>query len=96
MCGSQLLVKCYLAKEIYVGNSNDTLAVAVKNSSEVFDHIPRLLSLIYSVFIQSGEIVCRITGTGCDSADLPQGEMEIPCILISNLKVSKNAAKLNI
>ena len=68
-----------------VGNRRDTFAVAIKwnNSSEVIGHVPRFLSLICSIFIRrGGEIECRITGTRCYSADLPQGRMEVPCILI--------------
>ena len=66
-----------------VGNSHNMFAVAIKNSSEVVGHVPRFLLSICSIFIQrGGKIVCRITGTRHYLADLPQGRMEVPCILI--------------
>ena len=34
-----------------VGNSHDTFAVAIKNSSEVVGHVPRFLSSICLIFI---------------------------------------------
>ena len=72
-----------LSCERDTGNSHDTYAVATKNSSKVVGHFPRFLSSISSIFIRrGGKIVCRITGTRCYFADLPQGGMKIPCILI--------------
>ena len=76
------------------GNSHNTFAVAIKNSSKVVGHIPRFLSSICSIFIQrGGEIVCRITGSRHYSADLPQGGMEIPCILIFKSHSIKECSK---
>ena len=40
-----------LSCESDIGNSHDTLAVAIKNSFEVVGHIPRLLSSICLIFI---------------------------------------------
>ena len=77
-----------------VGNSHNTFAVAIKNSSEVVGHVPRFSSSICSIFIRrGGEIVCRITGTRRYSADLPQGGMEVPCILIFKSQSIKECSK---
>ena len=35
-----------------VGNSHNTFAVAIKNSSEVVSHVPRFLSSICSIFYE--------------------------------------------
>ena len=75
-----------------IGNSHDMFVD--KNSSEVVSHVPRFLSSICSIFIQrGGEIVCKITGTRHYSADLPQGGMEIPCILIFKSQSIKECSK---
>ena len=48
----------------------------------VVGHIPRRISAACSLFIErNGRIHCRITGTRQYSADLPQGGLEIPCVL---------------
>ena len=61
-------------------------------------HVPRLTSPIYSQYIRSrGSINCTITGFRRFSADLPQGGMEIPCVLTlksSNGKECDKPAKL--
>ena len=83
-----------LSCERDIGNSHDTFAVAIKNSSEVVSHVPRFFSSICSIFIRrGGEIVCRITGTRRYSADLPQDGMEIPCILIFKSQSIKECSK---
>ena len=77
-----------------VGNSHDTFAVAIKYSSEVVGHVPRFLSSICSILIRrGGKIVCRITGTRCYLADLPQGGMEVPGILIFKSQSIKECSK---
>ena len=38
-----------LSCEREIGNSHDTFAVAIKNSSEVVGRVPRFLSSIYSL-----------------------------------------------
>ena len=76
------------------GNSHDMFAVAIKNSSEVVGHVPRFWSSICSIFTRrGGEIVCRITGSRRYSADLPQGGMEIPYILIFKSHSIKECSK---
>ena len=64
------------------GNDKDRYAVAVLRHGRVVGHIPRRISAACSLFIErNGRIHCRITGTRQYSADLPQGGLEIPCVL---------------
>ncbi len=68
-------------------NSHDPFAVAVVRNSTggtgvVVGHVPRRLSALCSLFLRSGSIItCRITGSRRYSTDLPQGGLEIPCML---------------
>ena len=69
-------------------NSHDPFAVAVVRNSTggtavVVGHVPRRLSALCSLFLRkSGStITCRITGSRRYSTDLPQGGLEIPCML---------------
>ena len=69
-----------------VGNCYDTHAVAIKKNIEgdikTVGHIPRKISAICSIFIRrGGSIVCLVDGSRRYSSDLPQGGLEIPCIL---------------
>ena len=64
------------------GNIQDPFAVAVKKSSTTVGHVPRKVSAICSMFLRrGGSIVCRVVGGKRYSRDLPQGGLEIPCIL---------------
>ena len=39
-------------------------------------------STVCSIFIhRGGTISCRVHGSRCYSSDLPQGELEVPCVL---------------
>lgn len=84
------------------GNPHDTFAVAVRKSSPsgsvTVGHIPRVISTICSSFIRrGGSIVCSVTGPRQYSADLPQGGLEVPCILTfttANDKEGNKAKKL--
>ena len=63
------------------GNNKDRYAVVVLRHDTV-GHIARRISAACSLFIQkNGSIKCTITGTRQYSADLPQGGLEIPCLL---------------
>lgn len=66
-------------------NASDRYAVAVTRPGGlgvVIGHLPRKLSKICSLFIRrGGSICCIVTGGRRYSADLPQGGLEIPCIL---------------
>ena len=56
-------------------NLQDPFAVAVKKDSTIVGHIPRLISAACSSFLRrNGMISCR-------KEDLPQGGLEIPCML---------------
>ena len=75
-------------------NSKDRYAVAVLSDGIIVGHLPRKISRSYSLFIRrGGSIVCRVTGKRRYSADLPQGGLEIPCILVCSRK-AKEVRKL--
>ena len=73
-----------------LGNSHDPYAIAVKKfkkmiggEERVVGHVPRRISAICSLFIRrGGDIRCQVTGDKRYSADLPQGSLEIPAVLI--------------
>ena len=87
-------INVVLCCERDVGNNHNTFAVAIKNSCEVVAHVTRFLSSICSIFIQrGGKIVCRIKGTRHYLVDLPQGGMEVPCVLIFKSQSIKECSK---
>ena len=64
-------------------NRYDPFAVAVTKNDTIVGHVPRRISAICSMFLRrNGTIMCRVTGNRQYSRDLPQGGLEIPCILI--------------
>ena len=69
-----------------IGNCYDSHAVAVKKTIEgdiiTVGYVPRKISAICSIFIRrGGSIVCFVSGSHRYLSDLPQGGLEIPCIL---------------
>ena len=51
----------------------------------IIGHVPWKISAACSLFLrQKGTIQCSITGTQMYSADLPQGGLEVPCVLKFN------------
>ena len=63
-------------------NDKDRYAVAVLRHRSIVGHISKRISAACLLFIErNGRIHCRITGTRQYSADLPQGGLEIPCVL---------------
>jgi len=65
-----------------VGNPHDPSSVAVNRGTVVVGHVPRMLSTVCSIFIcREGTISCRVNGSWRYSSDLPQGGLEVPCIL---------------
>lgn len=63
-------------------NLRDPFAVAVKKGSIIVGHVPRTISAACSMFLRrNGTISCQVTGNRRYSSDLPQGGLEIPCIL---------------
>ena len=78
--GMQILENICLARESM--NSKDPFAVAVVKSQVTIGHIPRKISSICSMFLRhGGTIKCRVTASRRYSRDLPQGGLEIPCVL---------------
>ena len=78
-------------------NSVDRFAVAVKKDDSVVGHLPKKISKICSLFLRRrGSIRCRVTGSRRYSADLIQGGMEIPCVLLfsGSTKEIKKVKKL--
>ena len=82
-----------------ISNCYDTHAVAIKKTIEgdikTVGHVQRKFFAICSIFIRrGGSIVCFISGSCRYSSDLPQGGLEIPCILkfaVSNLNEASKA-----
>ena len=53
----------------------------MKNGS-IVGHIPQNISIVCVIFLQQGGfILCQVIGDWQYSRDLPQGGLEIPCIL---------------
>lgn len=65
------------------GNSHDIYAVAVKKDGAVVGHLPRKIARVSSLFLRrGGTIRCKVLGARQYSADLEQGGLEIPCLLL--------------
>ena len=63
-------------------NSHDPHAVAVVKDGNVVGHVPRKLSAICAMFLhRGGSITCQVNGRRQYSRDLPQGGLEVPCML---------------
>ena len=83
-----------LSCERQPGNLHNPSAVAVKKESTVVGHVPRVISTICSIFIRrGGTIVCQVTGRRRYSSDLPQGGLEVPCVLMFNTKQAAERRK---
>ena len=73
--------------ETEVGNRWDTFAVAMRKGSVTVGHVPRAISPICSIFILRGRsIKCRATGNRQYFSDLPQGGLELPCVLTFTIR----------
>ena len=85
-----------LACEREPRNAEDKYAVAVKKDGTIVGHLPRKVSRVCSLFLRrGGHIRCTVTGRRSYSADLPQGGLEIPCILLfDKITEPKELAKL--
>ena len=81
-----------------MGNTHNPSAVAVRKDAVTVGHVPRAISSICSIFLRrGGTISCRVNGSRRYSADLPQGGLEIPCILtfqMTNAELSDKSKKL--
>lgn len=64
------------------GNRKDPFAVAVVRSRDTVGHVPKKISSVCSMFLlRGGTIHCRVIASRRYSGDLPQGGLEIPCML---------------
>lgn len=78
-----------------VANAVDRYAVGVYFDDNLVGHLPKKISTICSLFLRhGGQISCRVTGRRRHSTDLPQGGLEIPCILTFRA-TKKEIKKLN-
>ena len=70
-------------------------AVAVKMGGTVIGHLPRKVLRFCSLFLRRrGHIRCAVTGR---RNDLPQGGLEIPCLLLFyDIAEAKELAELKI
>ena len=64
------------------GNRDDPFAVAVKHGIDTVGHVPQKVSCICSLFLRhGGSTSCTVMGDKRRSTDLPQGDLEIPCLI---------------
>ena len=64
------------------GNATDAYAVSVTKDGTIVGHLPRRISCACTLFMRrGGTIGCQVTGRRKYSTDLPQGGLEIPCLL---------------
>ena len=65
-----------------IGNNKNQYAVAVLRDHTMVGHVPRKISAACALFLQrEGSIVSVVTGEHCYSHNLPQGGLEVPCLL---------------
>ena len=86
MCELLLWVQTLPAKMNLETFSTHLLAVAMVTASNItVGHVPRSISPLCHFFLRKigNTIECQVTGSikALDSSDLPQGGLEIPCIL---------------
>ena len=86
LCGRTPCLQCLLDPTIgetlhcESENAVDPYAVAVLEIATIVGHVPRKISAACNLFLRrSGSTIqCMVTGIRCYSADLPQGELEVP------------------
>ena len=79
-----------------IRNHHDPFAVAMCKGTTVVGHVPRKISAVCYVFLgkTGATITGTVTGSRRFSHDLPQGGMEIPCVMkFTGDKVMVNTAK---
>ena len=63
-------------------NRSDRYAVAIKKDGIIIGHIPRKILRGCTLFLRRGnEITCHVTRHRRYSVNLPQGGLEVPCVL---------------
>ena len=69
--------------------------MAVTKGERIVGHVPRRISAVCAMFLRrGGTILCRVTGPGRYSEDLPQGGLEIPCAFIFRTENRRDLAKV--
>ena len=64
------------------GNRKDPFAVAVVRSRDTVGHVPKKISSVCSMFLlHGGTLHCQVIASRGYSGDLPQGGLEILCML---------------
>ena len=63
------------------GNPHDPYGVVIKKGGLVVGHVPRKNSAVYSLFLRVGTITATVTDSHQYSNDLPQGGLEVHCVL---------------
>ncbi len=78
------------------GNVIDQYACGVYKNQVLVGHLPRKISIISSLFLRRGGCIsCKIISVRRRrSRDLPQGGLEIPCILVYRADTDKEIDKL--
>ena len=65
-----------------IDNNRDRYAVAVRKDTLTVGHLPKRISELAWYFLRiGGSITCEVSGRRCYSYDLPQGGVEVPCLL---------------
>lgn len=68
--------------ELEEGNTFDCYAVMMRKDDSVIGHVPRRISAACYLFIRKGgSIFCTVANSRQYSLDLPQGGLEVPCLL---------------
>ena len=63
------------------GNATDAYAVSVIKEGTIVGHLPRRILSACTLLLRRGVIHCQVAGRRKNSSDLPQGQLEIPCLL---------------
>ena len=64
-------------------NGHDRHAVAVMKNDLVVGHLPSKFSRLYTLFTRRGGVIlCHVAGRRRYSRGIPQGGLEIPCVLL--------------
>lgn len=71
------------------GNLVDSFAISVVKDGDVVGNLPQKNSSICFTFLRNGMVTCQVTGSMRYSTNLPQGELEVPCILVFRWDVKR-------
>ena len=68
-----------------ISNNKDWYVVAVLRDRITVGHVPRKISAACALFSREGSIHCVVTRERCYFRDLPQADLEVPCVLKFNV-----------